>query len=204
MGNLYCQKIHILFGSALIHDQEELRKEEYLKGYYTLKDYGFNPWIIEATNISCSFYDTISDRVLYPQTNNPNLKNKGVNEVQSFKTVLSKLPFNDDDIVVKLTGRYLLYEPFFLELIKGNPQYDSYVKWIDDQIFTGCFALKWKHFKRVMNEADLVSMENDMINVEKVIANFILHERLTCFSIDKLHILARVYGTGQNYETLDW
>lgn len=101
-------QIYVLYTSALLPKQFELRKQEYLKSFYTLISYGYEPWIIESTNIDNSFFDEISNRVLYPQKNVLSLRNKGVNEVMSIRASIPLLPFEDNDIVIKLTGRYLL------------------------------------------------------------------------------------------------
>lgn len=196
--------IHILFSSAIIEDQATLRKEEYLTSYFALKDYGFEPWIIEATNVNFSFFDDLSDRVFYPQKNNLSLKNLGVNEIESIRAVLAKLPFDDEDIVIKLTGRYFLYDQFFIELIQNNFKYDVFAKQIEDQVFTGCIAMKWKYFKKIIMETDLQDMEKNMINMEKVFYDFILKENLCFFHVDKLHLLARIYGRGKGRITYDW
>jgi hypothetical protein len=202
--SVFCENVHVIYVSAVIENQAELRKSEYLKSFYALKSYGFDPWIIEAMNINHSFFDEISDKVFYPQKNNLTLKNQGVNEIISIKEILPLLPFEDEDIVIKLTGRYFLYDTFFIDTIRKNGEYDAYVKWIDDQVFTGCIAMKWKYFKQALQEVDLVYMENNMINMEQVFADFIRKEKLKDFSVDKVHILARIYGKGLGNTTYDW
>ena len=202
--NVYCQNIEIIFTSALIAHQFEIRKEEYLKSYTTLIKNGFTPWIIESTNIDHSFYDELTSHICYPQKNNPTVRNIGVNEVMALKTSIPFLPFNDDDIVIKLTGRYLLYEQTFIDTIRENPNNDAYAKWVDDQVFTGCIALKWKYFKNFLQTVNLAKMEKEMINLEKELAHFIIEKNLKCFIIDHLHIKARIYANGKGNTTYNY
>ncbi len=201
---LYCQNIEILFTSALIENQFEIRKEEYLKSYTALIQYGLNPWIIESTNIDHSFYDELTSRICYPKKNNSSLRNIGVNEVSALKSVIDFLPFDDDDIVIKLTGRYFLYDENFINLIRENPEYDVYAKWQNNQVFTGCIALKWKFFKKFLQSVNLNNMEKKMINLEKELARFILKKKLKSFAIEHIHIKARIYGGGEGTTTYDF
>ncbi len=168
-----------------------------------LRNFGLDPWIIEATNIQHSFYEELTKKICYPQKNNLSFKNIGVNEALSLKHSLHCLPFSDDDMIVKITGRYVLYDSFLIDLIKTNTGFDSYIKWMDNQVFTGCFALKWKHFKKFINNLDMKQMEKNMINLEQKLAEFIIKENLLYYPLDKLHIKARIYGNGQGNITYD-
>lgn len=72
---LYGQ-IHVIMTSALINTQYEWRKAEYLNAVNAIKSYGFDPWILEATHITSSFFDAISGRVLYTQVNDLSCQRK--------------------------------------------------------------------------------------------------------------------------------
>ena len=63
-------QIHMYWTTAVIDNQYDQRKEEYLRSFYQIKSFGIDPWIIEATNIQSSFFDSISQRVFYPQQHN--------------------------------------------------------------------------------------------------------------------------------------
>src|SRR5579871_6172774 len=93
-------QIHIIMTSALIDAQYEWRKHEYLTAINAVKSYGFEPWILEATHIISSFFDEVSNRVLYTQVNDLSLRNKGVNETMAIRASLPYLPFDDEDIVI--------------------------------------------------------------------------------------------------------
>lgn len=192
--NLCTAQTHIIFTSALISEQYQLRKQEYKESLSSLKRLGMNPWIIESTPIKRSFFDKLSSQVLYPQTNDPTIQNIGVNEVMAIKKCIPFLPFNDEDIVIKLTGRYLLYDNFLLNTILQHPECDAFAKWIGNEVFTGCIALRWKHFKQALDSIDLKEMEEKLINLETLIANYIIDQKLTCSSLETLHCKARVFG----------
>lgn len=197
-AQLQSQQIYVMMTTAVLPSQYELRKEEYLSGFYAIKSYGFEPWIIEATNTGSSFFDEISKQVLYPQKNNDLLRNKGVNETMSMRTSLPYLPFRDEDIVIKLTGRYLLYDRSFIDIIEAtSSDYDAYVCYgkhfvSRNHIFTGCFAMRWKYFKQIINEMDFEKAERDLISVEQLFAEFIQNQNLRIKVVDPLHIRARI------------
>lgn len=196
--SLLLSEIHILYVSAVIPDQYEWRKREYLESLNKLKSYNIEPWIIEATNVQSTYFDDLVEHVLYPNQNDLSLRNQGVNEARSIIKVFDQLPFDDEDIVIKLTGRYLLYESTFIDTILANPEFDAYIKWDANkwQIFTGCFAMKWKHFKKMFHSWDLGRMESDMINFEKMCSNYIESENLNYMEFEKIFIKARIFAKG--------
>jgi|SRR5579862_4787806 len=208
-SSLYSQ-IHVIMTSAVIPHQYEWRKMEYLTGFNAIKSYGFNPWIIEATKVTSTFYDEISNQVLYPQTNDLSLRNKGVNETMSMRASLPYLPFEDDDIVIKLTGRYHLYSREFIHIIEANANdYDAFVCWgkhfvTRGHVFTGCFAMRWKYFKKIISEMNLENAERQMIPVEYLFAEFIRQNNLKTKEIDPLHVRARIFYSGEGVEVLDF
>lgn len=197
--SIHAEQIHVLFTSALIDRQYERRKDEYLVSIGQLRSLGFDPWVIEATNIHSSFYDQVTQRVLYPNQNNLALRNKGVNELASIRECFSKLPFDDDDIVIKITGRYFLKDNSFIEEIKATQSmYDVwglYGKHFvgKNHLVTGCFAMRWKVFKEVMGSIDLIKAEVDYISVEQLIAEQIEQRQLRLKRVNDLHLTARVF-----------
>jgi hypothetical protein len=192
--DFYGNDIKILYTSALIKHQFQKRRLEYLQSLHKLKEFGFEPWIIEATNIRSSFFDQITNQIFYPNVNNPNLKNLGVKEAQSIKACLNKLPFSDEDIIVKITGRYIFQDDFFFNTIKNNPDYDAYVKWMGSQVFTGVIAIRWAIFKEILNSINFEYMEKNSINFEKIIADYILKNKIRSYPISVIHVSARIFG----------
>jgi hypothetical protein len=78
-----------------------------------------------------------------------------MNEVLDIKEVIEKYGIQDDDIIIKLTGRYRILTPsFFNEVIHNQNNYDAFVKFygtcslkfeVNDCIL-GCFAIRAKYF----------------------------------------------------------
>jgi len=197
--------IRVICTAALIDQQYEERKKEYVQSLNTLAFYGYIPYIVESCNKQGnSFLDSYSPHVLYTRTNNTALRNKGVNEALSIVAACTHLPFEDDDIVIKLTGRYQLNSDALFKVIQNNPHIDAFIK-IDahGQVFTGCFALSYAHFKKAYASLNTQRMEDEMINIEQEIARYIrthipAHKSMY---LDSLDVTAAIFGTGERMLT---
>lgn len=204
---VHCQ-IQFLLTSAMNLHQFDWRKQEYLRTFSSLKAYGYNPWIVEALADS-SFFDELTDRVIYPQVNNNAWMNKGANETNSIRASIPYLPFDDEDIVIKLTGRYYLYDNYLVNLIQRTQNdFDAYVCYgknfvSPDHIFTGCFAMRWKYFKKLYNELDLDWAEKEYVAIEKIYADFIQNQNLRT-KVTELHCQARIFFTVGEKEIMEW
>lgn len=200
--NLLLAEVHVIMTSAILDIDYDRRKEEYIKSIRTIQSYGIEPWIIEATPTTFSFFDEISNQALYPCTNDPYIRNKGVNEVMSIKASIPNLPFDDEDIVIKLTGRYWLYDRELIDIIQSTADdYDTYACFgkhfvSHDHIFTGAYAFRWKYFKQLVQEMDLEKAEKEPIPIEQIFADFVKSQQLRVKVLDSLHVEARIFGHG--------
>lgn len=172
-------KIRVVCTTALIPLNYEMRKEEYIRSMDTLKSYGYEPYIMEAIHpFSPSFFDEYTQHVYYSNVNNPKLVNKGVNEARSMMEGFDFYEFDDDDMIVKLTGRYRLISRDFLQIVEDHPEVDVFVKCDPGypkplgKVFTGCFAIRYKFFKELLENLDLEKMERELIDIEVEVANF--------------------------------
>ena len=68
------------------------------------------PIIVENNGLRETYLDELSCDVVYTTNNVSNFAHKGVNELLDIKEVINKYNIQDDDIVIKLTGRYKLLE----------------------------------------------------------------------------------------------
>jgi len=198
-------EIKIILTAALIDTQYEERKNEYLKVAKILDDYGYsNPYIIEAIKEkSETFLNGLSKNVFYSNVNNSTLRNKGVNEAKSIIEGFKHFDFKDDDMILKITGRYYFSSDAFIRLIEKNPEYDAFVKTdCYDQAFAGCFALRFHYFKDMLENLHYEKMEINMINIEKEIANYLKkissEKNAKIMYIEKLDIVANIFGKGEN------
>ena len=142
----------IFFTSALIKEMFEIRKTEYIKSYNVLKDYisKENIFIIECfLNEQNTFLNSFGDNVFYVSENNT-ANNKGVREASSLIKFIQliKDKVDDDELIIKQTGRYCFLSNYFIEDIKKNADCDVFVRsGTGAQFFFGCFAIKFKWFK---------------------------------------------------------
>lgn len=94
--------------------------------------------------------------VLYTENNKLQFKSKGVNELLDIKQVIDKYNILDDDIIIKLTGRYRITSPqFFEEILNNQNNYDAFVKFFGTcslqfekyDCILGLYALRAKYIK---------------------------------------------------------
>jgi hypothetical protein len=143
---------------------------------------------------------SFSSELYIPSTKDLNAKGKSEQEFLSIQGYVKNTTiFNDEDWIIKVSGRYLLLSDIFMNTVKNAPkECDAIVKLTDtiNQICTFCFALRWKHFK------DLYLHDvNDITKVgEKCIEDFvyyyIVHNKLKAIVVPKLDILTNINSEG--------
>ena len=119
-------------------------------------DSTIKPIIVENNGYRKTFLDNLKCDVCYTEHNNIHCKNKGGNELLDIKEVIDKYKIKDDDIIIKLTGRYKLLNSEFINLVKNTTAcYDAHVKFFNvctkqymfDDCVLGLFAIKCKFLK---------------------------------------------------------
>lgn len=89
--------------------------------------------------------------VVYTDNGLSTFRNKGVNEWLDIQEVMDRVGLRDEDIIVKLTGRYRLLSPRFLEMVHQTAtQKDAWVRWMNvctgeddpDDCVLGCYAAR--------------------------------------------------------------
>ncbi len=190
--------IRILCTAALIPHQYEMRKTEYIDSLQKITQFGYPSYVVESCTQGPTFLDDYATYVFYAKTNNPKLRNKGVNEALSMLACFRFFHFDDDDIIIKLTGRYCFHSDKFLKLIEQNQSIDIFVKKFDDgQIFTGCFAMRYKYLKHMLEQIDYSRMEKNMINFEQETAHYIAHlKNISLLEINHFDLKVNFFGTG--------
>jgi hypothetical protein len=85
-----------------------------------------------------------------------NNSHKGVTELLDIKDVINRYNIQDDDVVIKLTGRYKMLDLSFINLIKKySNDYDAFIKFFNvcekkymfNDCVLGLFAVKCKYLK---------------------------------------------------------
>ena len=170
--------IHIVYTSALLPYLFEERKREYIHCLKILESYGFLPetYVVEAgPRIAESFFEAYAQQIHYAGTNDPKFRNKGVNEARAVRSFLESHSFPDDHMIVKITGRYFLNSDSLLKLIASRPAYDAIASQTAPNLkaCTGCFAMRFRDYKKMMQEMDLEKMEREMIDIEEETMNYL-------------------------------
>jgi len=123
-------EMRIILTAALTDNHFEFRKNQYIESLNILADYGYqNPYIVEAIKkVGPTFLDDYSTNVFYATCNNPSSINHGANEARTLLEALEHFQFADDDIILKLTGRYQLLSDRLLRIIKKNQNnFDAFI-----------------------------------------------------------------------------
>ena len=140
------------------------RKERYLYAINnTLKQLPqeITPIIVEnngkrETYLDNFYHGVNAVKVLYTENNKLSFKSKGANELLDIKEVIEKCNINDDDMIIKLTGRYRALSPkFFKDVIATEHEYDAFVKFFgtcslkfeEYDCILGCYAMRAKYIK---------------------------------------------------------
>ncbi|MBS1986306.1 hypothetical protein JST99_00025 [Candidatus Dependentiae bacterium] len=196
-------EIRIVCTAALLGLQADLRQQEYIHSVNIIQKLGYEPYIIEACTIQGpTFLDKYSNHVFYATVNNPTLKNKGVNEGKTLLQGLQSFNFHEEDMVIKLTGRYYFCSDYIIRTIEKHPHVDAFFVLAEEgtQVFTGCFAMRYKHLLAMLKSFDYGNMELYMINIELETAQYIKskspHNKLRVLYMDKVDVQGKIFGLG--------
>jgi hypothetical protein len=137
-----------------------------------------------------------SSELYIPSTKDLNANGKSQQEFLSIQEYVKNNNFEDDDWIIKLSGRYLLLSDIFVDTVKSAPEdCDAVVKISDNnpQIYTFCFALRWKHFK------DLYLHDVNYLGdqcVEDFVYSYIRDNKLKTVFVPKIDILTNINSEG--------
>ena len=146
-----------------------------------------------------------NDKLFYSKTHNPNIKNIGVDEINACQAALSYFDFDDNDIIIKLTGRYMLNSMMFVNEVSNNENnFDAFYHPFPfghsgfGQMFTGAFAIRKIYYNNYLKQTNLLKMEKEMINVEYDILQYLRNhqQQIRLRALDRLDITA-YSGNGQ-------
>ena len=119
-------------------------------------DPNIKPIIVENGGKRKTYLDNFNCDVLYTN-NNEQYIHKGFNEQLDIQQVIKEYNINDDDTIIKISGRYKLLNNYFINLVKNNNK-DVYVKFFCvaarqfgfNYMSSGLFAIKCKYLKKFM------------------------------------------------------
>jgi hypothetical protein len=163
-------------------------------------DSNIKPIIVENNGTRQTYLDNLKCDICYTNNNILQYNHKGENELLDIKEVINKYNIKDNDIIIKLTGRYKLLNLNFINLIK-NTDCDAYVKFYNvctlqymyDDCVLGLYAIKCKYLKEFKynflksSECEFADYIRKYVNKYKIIE--VDHLCLECCFADDLRIL---------------
>lgn len=198
-------EVKILYTAALIHNQFDSRKEEYLHSLFLLDTYGFlkKTYIVDScTKQEASFFESYSNQVIYAGTNDHKWINKGVNEALAILKALDHFSFHENDLIIKLTGRYFLDSDKFLKIVEDHPEIDLFVKFDPyGQVFTGCYAIRCRYLREFLQTVDLQELNDKKICIETKAAEYVQkavsRHGAKLLILEHLDVTANIFGWGE-------
>lgn len=113
----------------------ELRKTQYTEAIgrtLSLLPAGIQPIIVENNGPRETYMDSFKIPVVYTNSNKVHYYHKGINELRDMMEVVLRHNIKDDDIVLKITGRYsLLDDSFCKHVLENESKYDAFVKFFN-------------------------------------------------------------------------
>jgi hypothetical protein len=119
-----------------------------------IKDMPIKAVIVENNGFRSTYLDNLGCDVVYTNNNSLQTPHKGVNELQDIKDVIEKYNIQDDDMIIKLTGRYMPLRDTFFRMVNDS-NVDALVKFynvcalkfLPGDCVLGLFAIRSKYLK---------------------------------------------------------
>ena len=193
---------------------EYIRKSRYIECIRSTLEHLPNhivPIIVEnscdtrSSTFTGSYLDEFSERcsILYTRSNIVlETQHKGVNELYDIHEAIRTYNIQDDDMIIKLTGRYQpLNGEFFRRVVDQIDQYDAFVKFFNvctrefmyDDCALGLLAIRceyWRNFLYLCErspEVEIATMVRKRIDQSRICELETLH--LRCCFADDLRVL---------------
>jgi hypothetical protein len=182
---------------------DEHRQNKYMDSIQNLlllieNDTSIKPIIVENNGLRQTYLDNLKCDIVYTNNNVLNFSHKGENELLDIKDIIKQYNIQEEDTIIKITGRYKLLNLNFINLVKQN-NYDAYVKFFNvctktymhDDCVLGLFAIKCKYLRK-FNYTFMKSAECEFAEyIRKNVINIIEIQQLDleCCFADDLRIL---------------
>lgn len=137
----------------------ERRKQEYMDCIgktLSVLPKEIKPILVENNGQRATYLDDFGIPVVYTNSNSVRYYHKGINELRDMVEVILRHSIQDDDIVLKITGRYHLLDDRFCRFVLDNAdKYDAFVKFFNvctEEFMTndcvlGLIAIRAKYLK---------------------------------------------------------
>lgn len=193
--------IYFLITTCLTADSSSIRKNQYARGIYTLKQCILNLGIenakiiiIENNGRRRTYLDDFSCEVFYTNNNYLATNNRGYKELQDIFDCIRHYNIADDDFIVKMTGRYILHHdsPFMAQVknlhnthAKCILTYGPYFKPVNYKMkdcITGLIGMQCFYVKQIVKP-----MENECVEWKWGEATYLIDDASIC-ALEKLGI----------------
>jgi hypothetical protein len=172
----------------------EYRKNRYLNSIGSVlnllpKDNSIKPIIVENNGKRETYLDNFPCDIIYTYNNNLSHIHKGVNELLDIKEVIKLYNIDDNDIIIKLTGRYKIINDYFFNLVINNQDsFEGFIKfynvceckYVENDCVLGMFAVKSKYIKKFNY--------NCFKSPEIEFASYIRTSSNNIYNVDMLHL----------------
>lgn len=171
---------YFIFTTSLVENEFDIRKTEYehslndFMKYYQSLPHDISdkiiPIIVEnnirnRSSIPNSFLDNYPVTVFYTNTNSIVTNNRGIKELLDIQKCIEHFNIQDDDFIIKMTGRYCLdvmnspFLQYLEEMIRGDLKTECIIRYgtyqrtpiphkIDDCV-TGLIGMKCEYVKQI-------------------------------------------------------
>jgi hypothetical protein len=181
--------IYFIVTTSLFNDSS-IRKSQYINGIRKLKkilDNNNEIIIVENNGKRSTFLDTLGCKVFYTNNNFLETPNRGHKELQDILDTITEFKINDDDFIVKMTGRYILHDNSeFINIVKKDI-YDCVIKYgpyfkpvnhkVDDCI-TGLIGMRCSYIKQIELPGDTVAIEWNWAKATNLIEKIYMVDKL--------------------------
>ena len=165
-------------------------------------DVSIKPIIVENNGLSNTYLDRLNCEVCYTNNNQFRYPHKGMHELLDIKDVIKQYNIQDEDVIIKLTGRYKVLDLSFINLVKKNMDtHDAFLKFfrVSEKIYMfndcvlGLFSIKCKFLKDfkykcvTSPEVEFAEYVRESIDKDKLME--VQQLNLECCFADDLHIL---------------
>jgi hypothetical protein len=137
------------------------RKERYMNSIKSLlkmieNEMEIKAIVVENNGSRRTYLDELGCDVVYTKNNEKRYAHKGVNELLDMQEVIRRYEMKDEDMIIKLTGRYKVIDETFVNLVKTKMErYDAFVKfynvcaleYMQNDSVMGLFGLRCKYLK---------------------------------------------------------
>ena len=188
----------IILSTAIINDgvSAEDRIVEYKENFDIIKNLGYEFIIVETVLGKSDFLESNSKNVFYTNVNGV-YKNRGTNYVNAFKKFINNSDFDDEDIIIHVTGRYPFIDDSFFKKCKSleKDKVGCFKKDDYGQFHLFLYALRYREIKNLLNSIDIDNMESEMKSLEGIFPKKLPYDKLVF--VDKLGIIGK-QSTGKS------